>query len=332
MAESAQGSSSPIPTNPRETRPYGRLHQRLVNGEWAITAEVVPPRGAGLDGIRRVARSVRDWVDAANVTDGQSAEVRLPSWAACICLLQEAVEPVVQLTCRDRNRIALQSDLLGVTALGIPNVSVMTGDDIALGDDPQAKPVFDLDTIGLIRTISRLRDEGTLASGRELSTRPRCFIGVVEDPFGPDSVARLEKKVEAGAQFVQTQFVFDTEGFGRWMKQLRERRLDKRCYVIASVATARTLHTLEHLKSLPGVHVPESVERRLLGVDEDKRESEAISLCAETVQALKETAGVAGVHVIAAGAELPEVLRRAGIGRRTPLTVGSASSTIGGRS
>ena len=318
VAESARPSS---PRTALPSQPYSRLHQRLLSGEFAITAEAVPPRGAGLDGIRRVARSVRDWVDAANVTDGQSADVRMPSWAACLCLLQEEVEPVVQFTCRDRNRIALQSDLLGVTALGIPNVSVMSGDDITLGDDPGAKPVFDVNTIELIKTVRRLRDEGTLASGRELSKTPRCFIGVVEDPFAFDSVARLEKKIEAGAQFVQTQFVFDVERFASWMNQVRERGLDKRCYVIASVGIARTLNAIDHLKSLPGVSLPEALEKRLRDVPADRLASEAITLCAETVAALRETPGVAGVHVIAAGADLPEVLKRAGIGRRTPLTV-----------
>lgn len=329
MVESAHDSSGDQPA--ANTRPYGRLHQRLASGEFAITAEAVPPRGASLESIRRVARSVRDWVDAVNVTDGQSAEVRLPSWAACICLLQEQVEPVLQFTCRDRNRIALQSDLLGAAALGVPNVSLMTGDDIQLGDDPGAKPVFDLDTLGLIRMVCRIRDQGVIASGRELTPAPRCFVGVVEDPFAPDSASRLEAKIEAGAQFVQTQFVFDVDRFGQWMKQVRDRGLEKRCYIFASVGTARTPSALEHLKSLPGVYLPEAVERRLRGVPSDQLESEAISLCAETVQALRETAGVAGVHVIAAGAELPEVLKRAGIGRRTPLAVSSAFNSSGGK-
>src|SRR5215831_587775 len=172
------------------TEPKSRLQATLQTGRFAITAEIGPPRGAAIGGIRRKARLLRDWIDAANITDNQSAIVRLASWAGCLVAMQEGLEPVMQLQCRDRNRIALQSDLLGAAAMGIPNVLLLTGDHPRFGDQPDAKPVFDLDSIQLIWTAREMRDRHRLLSGREMKQPPSWFIGAVENPFAPPLVWR----------------------------------------------------------------------------------------------------------------------------------------------
>ena len=228
MSETANGVVLP----PTETYQSATSHLQAVlqRGRFAVTAEIGPPRGANISPIRRKARLLRDWVDAANVTDSQSAVVRMPSWAGCLVAMQEGVEPVMQLQCRDRNRIALQSDLLGAAALGIPNVLLLTGDHPRFGDHPDAKPVFDLDSIQLIWTARMMREQHKLLSGRELKPAPDWFIGAVENPFAPPlnwRAERLGKKVAVGAQFVQTQFIFDVALFTRWMEQVRDLGLDR---------------------------------------------------------------------------------------------------------
>jgi methylenetetrahydrofolate reductase (NADPH) len=314
-----------------EDRWYSRLHETLESGRFALTAEIGPPRGATVAGIRRKARLLRDWVDAANVTDGQSAVVRLASWAGSLAMMQEGLEPVMQLQCRDRNRIALQADLLGAAALGIPNVLLLTGDHQRFGDHPEAKPVFDLDSVQLVWTARTLRDQRRLLSGRRLSAPPRWLIGAVENPFAPPRrfrAERLGKKIAAGAQFVQTQFIFDVPVFARWMEQVRDLGLHERCFVLAGVGPVRSLRALEHMRrEVPGIHVPDDVVRRLQGAPEDQIAAEGIALCAETIQQLREIPGVAGVHIMAFGWEeaVPEILERAGLDRRPPSRVESCS-------
>ncbi|HEV3294603.1 MAG TPA: methylenetetrahydrofolate reductase, partial [Streptosporangiaceae bacterium] len=198
------------------------LRERLASGGFAVTAEISPPRGASTQPITKTAASLKDWVDAVNVTDNQGSNVRLASWAGSLAVLNTGLEPVMQMTCRDRNRIALQSDLLGASALGIRNILVMTGDHPKFGDHPGAKPVFDLDSVQLLWTLRTMRDQHVLLSGRKLDPAPDCFLGAVENPFAPPvefRADRLGKKVAAGAQFVQTQFVFDVPAFARWMAQ-----------------------------------------------------------------------------------------------------------------
>src|SRR6516162_7988891 len=212
------------------------LRDRLASGSFAVTAEISPPRGASTTKITETAAALKDWVDAVNVTDNQGSNVRLASWAGSLAVIKAGLEPVMQMTCRDRNRIALQSDLLGASALGIRNVLVMTGDHPKFGDHPGAKPVFDLDSIQLLWALRTMRDEGILLSGRRVSPRPDCFLGAVENPFAPPvpfRAERLGKKVAAGAQFVQTQFVFDVAAFGQWMTQVRDLGLHQRCHILA---------------------------------------------------------------------------------------------------
>ena len=300
--------------------PAGNLGAVLRAGQFAVTAEIGPPRDANPDVIVRKAALLRGWVDAANVTDNQGANVRLSSLSGSLLVQRAGVEPVMQLTCRDRNRMALQSDLLAAGALGIPNVLLLTGDHPRLGDHPDAKPVFDLDGVQLTWVARTLRDDGRLMAGQALANPPRWLIGTVENPFAPPTAfraRRLAKKVAAGAEFVQTQYVFDIGLFARWMADVRELGITQHCRVIAGVGPIRSLRVLEFMRTgVPGIHVPDHVERRLRGVRSDKVAAEGIELCVETIQQVAEVAGVSGVHVMAMGFEhgIPEIVERAGVG------------------
>jgi methylenetetrahydrofolate reductase (NADPH) len=295
------------------------LRERLASGSFAVTAEISPPRGASTSTVTKTAAAMKDWVDAVNVTDNQGSNVRLASWAGSLAVLNAGLEPIMQMTCRDRNRIALQSDLLGASALGIRNVLVMTGDHPKFGDHPGAKPVFDLDSVQLLWTLRTMRDQHILLSGRRLDPAPDCFLGAVENPFAPPvefRAGRLAKKVEAGAQFVQTQFVFDVPAFARWMAQVRDLGLPERCAVLAGVGAVRSVRALEYMREhVPGVEVPDGVFQRLQAVPKDQQAAEGVKLAAEIIQQVNEIPGVAGVHLLVAGNEqaIPDILDRAGL-------------------
>ena len=291
----------------------------LQRGDFTVTAEIGPPRGADAGAITRKVSQLRDWTAAVNITDNQGAAVRMSSWAGSLAAMAAGVEPIMQVTCRDRNRIALQSDLLGAAAMGIPNILVMTGDHPKFGDHASAKPVFDLDSIQLLWAARAMRDEGRLLSGRELKPPPSWFLGSVENPGAPPAgfrAARLGKKVAAGAQFAQTQYVFDARPFAEWMSQVRDLGLHERCYILAGVGPISSLRALSHLEErVPGVQVPAELSRRLRGVPEDRVADEAMTACAETISELRQIPGVAGVHVMAVGNEhrIPAILQRAGL-------------------
>jgi methylenetetrahydrofolate reductase (NADPH) len=325
----------------------GGFQRRLAAGEFAVTAEIGPPRGADTTPVARTAALLRGWVDAVNITDNQGAAVRLSSLAGSLAALEAGVEPIMQLTCRDRNRIALQSELLSASALGVPNVLIMSGDHPRHGDHADAKPVFDLDSTALLRVAARMRDQGRLMSGGELKPPPAWFLGAVENPPGPpkvgsDSVGpgsadlhsagreaaeatdravhRLAGKVEAGAQFVQTQFVFDVAAFAAWLARVRDLGLDERCYILAGVGPVRSHRALAHLSTLPGVVIPEAIADRLAAASADRIRVESEKLCSEIIAQLAELPGVAGVHVMAIGAEkaIPGILEQAGLPARRP--------------
>jgi len=308
----------------------GALRRRLTAGEFAITAEIGPPRGADLAPVSRKAAALRGWVDAVNITDNQGAAVRLSSLAGSLTALAAGVEAVMQLTCRDRNRIALQSELLSASALGVRNVVIMTGDHPRHGDHSDATPVFDLNSMQLLRVAAEMRDHGRLMSGGELKPPPSWFLGAVENPpgcvadggSGPDgqdsfdrATYRLASKIEAGAQFVQTQFVFDVPAFANWMTRIRELGLHERCYILAGVGPIRSHRALAHLASIPGVVVPREVVDRLGAAAPEQFRAEGEKLCAEIIAGLAQVPGVAGVHVMAIGAEtsIPAILRQAGL-------------------
>jgi methylenetetrahydrofolate reductase (NADPH) len=293
----------------------GRLADALRTGRFAVTAEVAPPRGADVTRLRETARLLRGWVDAANVTDNQGARVRMSSLAGSAVLLAEGLDPVMQMTCRDRNRIALQSDLLAAGGLGVPNVLLMTGDRPERGDHPDAPGVFDLDSDSLTAAARALRDDGTLLSGQTVDPPPRYLIGAVD--LGAGEPDRLARKVSFGTEFVQTQFVFDVPAFAGWLARVRDLGLTQRCAVLAGVGPVRSLRALDVMAGLPGVRVPAALERRLRGVPAHRVAEEGMAACAEIVAALRELPGLAGVHVMAVAYEqgVPEILTAAGLGR-----------------
>ncbi len=309
-------------------RRQSAFRRRLRSGQFAVTAEIGPPRGADMAPVATKAAALRGWVDAVNITDNQSAAVRLSSLAGSIAAMSAGVEPIMQLTCRDRNRIALQSELLSASALGIHNVLIMTGDHPRQGDHADAKPVFDLDSTQLLKVARTMRDDGRLMSGGNLKPAPNWMLGAVENPPAPGTDARgdggahhdlatrrLASKVDAGAQFVQTQFVFDVPTFARWMDQIRDLGLHERCFILAGVGPVRSLNALQHLRAIPGVHIPDDVTGRLTAAGPDHVAAEGEKLCSEIIAALADVPGVAGVHVMAIGAEgtVPGILERAGL-------------------
>ncbi len=297
----------------------GRFQAVLESGTFAVTAEVGPPRGADTGPIQRKVAPLRDWVTAVNITDNQGAHTRLSSLAGSLAVAAAGVEPIMQLTCRDRNRIALQSELLSASALGLRNVLVMTGDHPKFGDHPEATPVFDLDSVQLLWAARTMRDEGRLLSGRPLKPPPSLFLGSVENPAAPPvefRAGRLGKKVAAGAQFVQTQFVFDVPAFARWFAQVRDLGLHERCHILAGVGPVLSRSALQHLeRGVPGVQIPAAVARRLRGVPAERAADEGAAICAETIVALRQVPGLAGVHVMAPGHEshIPAILDQAGL-------------------
>ena len=297
----------------------GRLHAAIAAKRFAVTTETGPPRGANAEAIRKRARELRDWVDAANVTDNQGANVRMAAWGASIIALQEGLEPVMQVVCRDRNRLALQSDLIAAAAVGIPNIVLMTGDQPKFGDHPDAPGVFDLTSMQLLQTARKMRDQGKLMSDRDLRPPPVWFVGAVEDPFAPgqERAARFGQKIDAGAEFVQTQYVFDVPRFTRWLAAAREEGYTERCAVLAGVGPIRSHAMLARMKTIPGVYIPEELEARLMGVPEDKMAAESVASTAEIVRELRTLPGVAGVHIMAIGLEeaIPEIVERAGLGK-----------------
>jgi 5,10-methylenetetrahydrofolate reductase len=242
----------------------------------------------------------RELADAINITDGAGANCHMSSAAAAAVLVANGLTPVAQFSCRDRNRIALQGDILGAAALGVRNILCLTGDDVSQGDHPYAKPVFDLDSISLLRITEAMRDRGTFASGRKLDVAPNLFLGATANPFVPpflDRIANLEKKIDAGAQFIQTQFCFDVPMLADFMRDVRARSLHQRCAIIVGVGTLSSAKSLRHMaRHVPGVHIPESVLQRVAGADNQKAEAKTVLI--ETIRAVSVIEGVAGVHLM----------------------------------
>lgn len=300
-------------------RAYSRLHWLLGRGEFVVTAECGPPRGADRLVVEKKAQYLKGYVDAVNVTDCQTAVARLCSLAACVMLKGLGLEPTLQMTCRDRNRLALTADLYGAAALGIPNVLCLTGDHQKFGDHPTAKGVYDLDSIGLIDLVRRLRDEGRTLSGEEVEGRPRLFIGAAENPFADPfefRVTRLKKKITAGCQFIQTQCVYDMQRFGEWMKRVVDVGLHEKCHILAGVTPMKSVGMARYMqKSVPGMIVPEALIERLKGAPADQRAQEGIRIAVEQIQALREMKGVAGIHLMAIEWEerVPEIVKEAGL-------------------
>ena len=296
-----------------------RLERVLTAGYFAVTSECGPPRGADPEAIRRKGELLRGVVDAVNVTDCQTAVVRMSSLSSCLLLKEMGFEPILQMVTRDRNRIAIQSDILGAAALGINNILCLTGDHQRAGDHPQAKNVFDLDSIQLIAAVKAMRDEGKFLNGEELTVPPKLFIGAAANPFADPfeiRVLRLAKKVAAGADFIQTQCIYNLERFRDWMKQVVDMGLHEKVFILAGVTPLKSVGMARYMKNMvPGMDVPDELIARLKGVPKEKQPEEGVKIAIETVEQLKEIEGVSGVHIMAIEWEekVPEIVERAGL-------------------
>ncbi len=295
------------------------LKSVLQAGRFAITAEAGPPRGARPEVMRKKAQILKSYVDACNVTDNQTGVVRMCSLAACKILRDEGIDAVMQMVCRDRNRIAAQSDILGAAALGICNLLCLSGDHQVFGDHPQAKNVFDLDSIQLLKVATEMRDKSKFACGKNVDGIPEIFIGASANPFADPfkiQVPRLAKKVAAGAQFIQTQCIFNIEKFIEWMKGVRERGLHEKTYILAGITPIKSLPMAEYMAAkVPGMDVPGAVIERIRGVEKKHQKEEGLKIAVETIQQLREVEGVRGVHIMAIEWEeaVPEVVQLAGL-------------------
>ena len=295
------------------------LERVLESGQFAVTGELGPPRSADAEVIRKKAKILKGHVDAFNITDGQTAVVRMASWAAAIIGKEEGLEPIVQMTCRDRNRIALQMDVLGIAALGINNMLCLTGDHQKFGNHPAARGVYDLDSIQLVRMVKDMRDEKKFQCGDEMAVEPRLFIGAAENPFADPfefRVTRLAKKVEAGADFIQTQIIYNVDKFAEWMKGVRDRGLHERVKILAGVAPIKSMGAARYMKTrVPGMDVPDSVIERLQGITKEQVSREGIKLCVDIINQVRQIEGVAGIHVMAIEWEevVPEIVEAAGL-------------------
>ncbi|MGE5257858.1 MAG: methylenetetrahydrofolate reductase [Hyphomicrobiales bacterium] len=295
------------------------LEKVLAAGHFAFTGELGPPRGAHAEEVRKKAQYLKGRVDSVNITDNQTAVVRMASWAACLLLIQEGIEPNYQMVCRDRNRLAMQADILGAYALGIRNLLCLSGDHCQFGDHPNAKGVFDIDSMQLISMVKKMRDEGKFQSGSELDGAPKMFIGAAENPFADPfewRVHRLAKKIEAGVDFIQTQCIYNMPKFREFIRQANEMGLTQKAYILAGITPMKGLGMARYMKSkVPGMDVPDEIIKRLQGVAKDKQAEEGIKIALEQIAELKEMKGVAGVHLMAIEWEhrVPEIAERAGM-------------------
>ncbi len=300
-------------------KPTSRLKQILAEGQFAVTAECGPPKGADPEAVIRKAELLRESVDAVNVTDNQTAIVRMSSLAACALLRSAGLDPVLQVVVRDRNRIALQSDILGASALGIRNVLCLSGDHQKFGNQPQAVGVFDLDSIQFVQTVRSMRETGAILGGETLTRAPDLFVGAAANPFADPfnfRVVRLAKKIAAGAEFIQTQCVYNLDRFEKWIQMARDRGLTEKVYILGGVTPIKSAGMARYMKNkVSGMDVPDEVIRRIEGVPSRKQAEEGIKICVETIEVLKKTKGVHGIHIMAIEWEekVREIVERAGL-------------------
>ena len=280
------------------------LEKVLESGKFAVTAELGPPLNADREVINRKAKILKGYIDSFNVTDGQTAVTRMSSWAAGLIAKEEGMDHIIQMTCRDRNRIALQMDILGAAAMGINNILCLSGDHIKFGNHREAKPVYDVDSIQLVKIVKDMRDEKKFESGDEIKgAEPRMFIGAAANPFAYPfelRAERLAKKVKAGADFVQTQIVYNLDRFREWMKTVREMGLHEKVKILAGVAPIKSLGAAKYMKEqVPGMDVPDDIVERLRAAPKEQRAKEGINICVDIINNLREIDGVAGVHIMA---------------------------------
>jgi methylenetetrahydrofolate reductase (NADPH) len=308
------------------------LHRLLLAGEFVVTAELQASDSSDPASVRALAEVLRGKVDAVNCTDNSAAHTHLSPIAAGHLLGDAGVEPIVQLACRDRNRLGLQADLLGAAALGVRNVVCMTGDDVSAGDHPEAKPIYDIDAIHLLRIARLMRDEGTYLSGRPLSDPPSYLIGAVENPFAPPlefRPMRLGKKIQAGAEFVQTQICFNLDAMRLFMARAGDLGLLDHVWVLAGVFVPRSARAVRYLRDqVPGIDVPEAVVERIDAAPAERQWEEGVTIALEIVQAIREIPGIRGVHLMSIRNEeaIVRVVEEAGLLPRP----GAAGASVGG--
>ncbi|MFP4446220.1 MAG: methylenetetrahydrofolate reductase, partial [Desulfosudaceae bacterium] len=295
------------------------LEKILTSGQLAVTSECGPPRGSDPEGITKKGELLRDCVDAINITDNQTSVTRLCSLAACIRLKQMGLEPVLQMVTRDRNRIALQSDILGAASFDIHNILCLSGDHQSFGDCPSGQNVHDLDSMQLIQLVRQMRDEGKFLGGDEITRPPAMFVGAAANPFADPfeiRVPRLAKKAAAGVEFIQTQCIYNLDKFEKWMKGVRDRGLHEKVFILAGVTPMKSAGMAKFMKNrVPGMDVPDEVVKRLSDTPKEKQAEEGLTICVETIQRLKEVEGVSGFHIMAIEWEekVTEIAKRAGL-------------------
>jgi 5,10-methylenetetrahydrofolate reductase len=302
---------NPVDTNPLDAgapldplpghSSRGRLERVLRRGEFAITSELNPPDSADPNEVYERASIFEGWVDGINAVDASGANCHMSSVAICALLTRMGYAPILQIACRDKNRIAIQGDILGASAMGVQNILCLTGDGVQAGDQPGAKPVFDLDCMSLLETARSMRDDERFLSGRKITYPPNVFLGAAINPFAPPydfRPMRLKKKIEAGAQFVQSQYCYDVPMFREYMKRVVDMGLNEQCFIMAGVGPLASAKTARWMRSnVPGVHIPDHIITRLEGAEKQKAEGKR--LCIEIMQEIKEIEGVSGVHVMA---------------------------------
>jgi methylenetetrahydrofolate reductase (NADPH) len=300
-----------------------KLERALEAGHFVVTGELGPPKGADITQMKHHAEGMRNHVEAYNITDNQTAIVRTSSIACGKTLVDMDLEPIIQIVVRDRNRICIQSDVLGAAALGIKNILCLAGDHQSFGNEPQSKGVYDIDSMQLLKGLKDLRDEKRFMGGEELDGEVSYYLGAVENPFADPfeyRVDRLEKKIKAGANFIQTQCIFDLDRFERWMEMVRERGLHKRVKILGGVTPMKSLGAARYMKnSVSGITIPDELVDRLKGAEDKK--AEGLKIAIETIERLKQIEGVAGVHIMAIAWEevVPEIVERAGLYPRPKL-------------
>ncbi|MBW2113403.1 MAG: methylenetetrahydrofolate reductase [Deltaproteobacteria bacterium] len=302
-----------------ELKSESNLEKVLKAGHFAFTGECGPPQGANVEHLKEKAHHLKGCVDAVNITDNQTAVVRMSSWAASIILMQEGLEPNFQMVCRDRNRLAIQSDILGIYAHGIRNMLCLSGDHQRFGNHPQAKNVFDIDSMQLIHTVKTMRDEGKFMNGEDIDVPPKLFIGAASNPFADPfefRVHRLAKKIAAGADFIQTQCIYNMDRFREFMKNAVDMGLHEKCYILAGVTPMKSVGMARYMaKQVPGMDVPDSLIERLRGAGKGNVAQEGIKFALEQIEEFKEMEGIAGVHLMAIEWEhmVPEIAEKAGV-------------------
>ena len=296
------------------------LEKILTAGTFAVTGECGPPKSADGGVIEAKAKILKGYVDAVNITDNQTAVVRIASLPSAVTVQQHGVEAIMQMTCRDRNRLAMQADMLGAHTLGIHNILCLTGDHMSFGNHPEAKGVHDLDAINLIKMYKDMRDEKTFQCGEEMDVAPQLYIGCAENPFGDPfefRALRLKKKIEAGADFMQTQCIFNIPKFKEWMKEVRAMGLHQEIKILAGITPLKGVGGARYMKNfVPGMDVPDEIVDRMAGVEKGPAShAEGKKLAVEMIKELAEIEGVAGVHILAVEWEeaVPEIVETAGL-------------------